>query len=325
MRFVVVGAGAIGGVVGGRLHQAGHDVALVARGAHAEAMVRRGLVLESPSGTVTLPVAVARHPAEVDWGPASVVLLSVKGQDTEVAIGALAANAPPDTPVVCMQNGVENERRVLRRFAGTYAMCVMCPASHLEPGVVQAHSEPVSGLLDVGRYPAGVDGVAVEVADALGTATFDSRAVEDVMRWKYTKLVKNLANIVEPLCGPDRGGSRLVELARLEGRRVLEEAGIAYATDEEDAARRGHLMTIAATASGPHRGGSTWQSVARGSGSVEVDFLNGEIVLLGRLVGVPTPVNTRLTELGHELVERPELAGTVSAHDVEALVRAATR
>ncbi len=156
MRFVVLGAGAIGGVVGGRLFQQGFDVTLVARGDHGRALRSDGLVLEDPNESVTLPIPVVEDVAAVSWERDAdgepVVLLGVKGQHTDHALAQLTV-APATTPVVCMQNGVENERRALRHFPRTYGMCVMCPASQLRPGVVQVHSTPVSGLLDLGCFP----------------------------------------------------------------------------------------------------------------------------------------------------------------------------
>src|ERR1019366_1831432 len=187
MRFVVFGAGAIGGLVGARLFQHGADVTLVARGDHARALAS-GLILEAPDESVTLPIPVVTDARDVVWTDDAVVLLGVKSQHTEDALAQLVPSAPSGTPIVCMQNGVENERRVLRRFPHTYAMCVMCPATHLRPGVIQAHSAPVSGLLDLGRYPSGVDDGAHAVADALDATTFQSVARPDIMRWKYRKL-----------------------------------------------------------------------------------------------------------------------------------------
>jgi 2-dehydropantoate 2-reductase len=72
---------------------------------------------------------------------------------------------------------------------------------------------------------------------------------------------------------------------------ALEAAGLAYTSREEEAAKRGDLVQVLPVAGRRRGGGSTWQSLARGTGSVEVDYLNGEIVLLGREHGVPTPVN----------------------------------
>src|SRR5690242_4676989 len=117
MRFVVFGAGAIGGVIGARLAQHGHDVGLIARGPHYQAIRDRGLTLEWADEQVTVPVPVFANPAEAAIGADDVVVLGVKGQDTIGALDALAAAASPETPVVCAQNGVENERVALRRFS----------------------------------------------------------------------------------------------------------------------------------------------------------------------------------------------------------------
>ena len=301
MRFVVYGAGAIGGVVGAKLHQAGHSVVLVARGPHYEAVAAHGLTLETPERTEVLDIEVTDDLATIDFTERAVVLLGVKGQDTEDALRRLTVVAPLTTPVVCMQNGVENERRVLRRFPATYAMCVMCPTTHLRPGVVQAHSSPVAGLLDLGRYPAGVDSTADMVASALSGATFDSRALPDVMRWKYRKLVVNLGNAVGALCGTEARGGELWRAALREGEAVLAAAGIDVASEEEDRLRRGDDVRMRATESGPWLGGSSWQSTARGTGSIEADFLNGEIVLLARMAGVDAPVNALLQRMADRL------------------------
>ena len=296
MRFVVLGAGAIGGAVGARLYQKGFDVTLVARGEHGRALAS-GLVLEAPDETLTLPIPTVSDPAQVAWEEdGTVVLLAVKGQHTEHALTQLTV-APPSTPVVCMQNGVENERRVLRHFPHTYGMCVMCPATQLRPGVVQLHSAPVSGMLDLGCYPTGIDDAGQAIADAIATTTFQSVARADIMRWKYRKLLMNLANAVEALSGPEGRFSPLAREAQREGTEALAAAGIDVASSEEDRARRADNLQLSPTSSGEWQGGSSWQSLARGAGSIEAEFLNGEIVLLGRLHGVPTPVNALLQRL----------------------------
>ena len=85
--------------------------------------------------------------------------------------------------------------------------------------------------------------------------------------------------------------------AQREGDEALAAAGIDVATSEEDRARRGDLLQIGPTSSGAWQGGSSWQSLARGAGSIEAEFLNGEIVLMGALHGVATPVNALLQRL----------------------------
>ena len=281
--------------------QHGHDVVLVARGAHREAIAERGLTIEWPEDSVTLPVPVAGHPSELTFGDDDVVLVAVKSQDTAGVVEALASSAPPETPIVCLQNGVANEPAFLRRFGRVFGVPVMAPTSHLQPGVVQAHTRRAAAIFDVGRWPAGVDPIATAVSDAFRTSGFESVARPDIARWKYSKLLMNLGNPVDALCSRDDDARRLVTMAREEGEQVLAAAGIDYVSEEEDRARRGDLLRMAPIDGQRREGGSTWQSLVRGL-PVEVDFLNGEIVLLGRLHGVPTPVNTLLQQTTHDAV-----------------------
>jgi 2-dehydropantoate 2-reductase len=312
MRFVVFGVGAIGGVVAGRLFEHGHDVVGIARGAHYEALRDGGLQLVDPDRKTTLPVPVVDAPGAVDWRVDDVVLITTKTQDSTAALDALAASAPPETPVVCVQNGVESERLALRRFANTYAICVMLPAEHLEPGVVHASSAPVSGLLDIGRYPSGLDDVAIAVATALGGSTFDSVPRADIMRWKYRKLIMNLGNAVEALFVPGDDALELARLVRREGSAVLRAAGIDVASIEEDRDRRGNRLTPRLS----RGGGSTWQSLRRGAGSLETDYLNGEIVLVARNLGVPCPVNAQLQSTANAAARRGIAPASMRAIDL---------
>ncbi|MPY94325.1 MAG: 2-dehydropantoate 2-reductase [Acidimicrobiia bacterium] len=313
MKFVVYGAGAVGGVVGGRLAQHGHEVSLVARGAHARAMRERGLVLESAEGTARLDLEVAEHPAELSIDAATVVLVAVKSQATHAVLEALHGQVPAETPIVCLQNGVENERAALRLFPNVYGICVMCPTGHLTPGVVQAFSSPVAGILDIGRYPAGVDETANAVAGALHGATFVSVARPDIARWKSNKLLMNLGNAIDALCGAGARGGPLRRAARTEGAACLEAAGIPFVSDAEEKERRGDLLQVhRSLGEGPRPGSSSWQSLQRGTGTVEADYLNGEIVLLGRLHGVPTPVNELLQRLMDDAARAGRPPGSVT-------------
>lgn len=321
MRFVVYGAGAIGGVIGACLSAAGRDVVLVARGAHLQAMRAEGLRLETPVSASVHDIPVVENPADLDLGGDDVVVLAMKTQDTAAALDALRA-AAPEVPVVCAQNGVENERLALRRFPCVYGVCVMLPAAHLRPGVVQAFSAPTPGILDVGPILGGVpDDRARELAAGFVDAGFSSEAVGDIKRWKYAKLVMNLGNAVEALCGPESRGSHIAKLARREGLAVLDAAGIEYVGDAEFIARRGNLITPGPIGEGPRPGDSSWQSLARGTGSIETDYLNGEIVLLGRIFGVPTPVNAVLQREANALAAGGRPPGTRNAEDLLDTVR----
>ena len=237
MRFVVHGAGAIGGVIGARLFQAGYDVVLIARGSHYQAIRSDGLTIESADERTTLPIPVVQQPRGITFTDDDIVLLSVKSQDTLAALDDLREATSIPLPVVCVQNGVANERVALRRFANE-ATCVMCPAGHLEPGVVQANSTPITGILDTGRFPHGVDIITEEVVGALRKSGFAAEARADIMRWKYSKLIMNLANAVEGVCGRTEGADQLSQKARREGVECLRAAGIDFVSAEEDRERR---------------------------------------------------------------------------------------
>jgi 2-dehydropantoate 2-reductase len=239
-------------------------------------------------------VPAVGSPAEAGIGPDDVVILAVKSQDTAGALAALAA-VTRDVAVACFQNGVANERAAARYFERVSGAVVMCPATHLQPGVVAAHSTPIPALFDLGDYPSGVDDVSRHLAGLLSAAGFDIRLVDDLMRWKHTKLLMNLGNAAQALTGADARDGRLARLARQEGSECLLAARIPFASMEEDRARRGSRLDDLQPAGGQeYLGSSTWQSLARGTGSVEADWLNGEIVLLGRLTGFPTPINAEL-------------------------------
>lgn len=316
MRFVIHGAGAIGGVIGGRLFQAGHDVTLVARGDHLRSLQRSGLTVRSPDAAVSLPIPAVGSPADADLADGDVVVLAVKSQHTAAAVADLARVAPPGIAVVCAQNGVANELVALRAFAQVHAMAVMLPASHLEPGAVDAWCSPVTGLLDLGRYPHGVDATSEAVAAALRGATFSSQARPDIMRWKYRKLLLNLANAVEAVAAADGTTGELVTRLVAEGEAVLRAAGIECASVDEDAERRRELPRIRPIEGRRRQGGSSWQSLARGHDSIETDHLNGEVVLLGRLHGVPTPANELLQRLARRLAAEGRPPGSLAARDV---------
>ncbi len=311
MRYIVYGAGAIGGVVGGRLFQHGHEVVLIARGRHLEAIKRSGLVLESPNERLTLPIPAVELPSELEPRPDDVVMLAMKTQDTEGALSELTASFSDATPILCLQNGVENERMALRHFRHVYAVPVMLPATHLEPGIVQANSANRTGVLDVGLYPSGIDALATRISADLAASEFSSVPDVNVMRKKYTKLLSNLGNALQAACG-DANTDEIAARARDEAVTCYGAAGIDFASDAEDRDRRADHIRLAPIAGQRRGGGSTWQSLARGKTTVEADYLNGEICLLGRIHGVPTPVNALLQRVANRLARAGTPPGSMT-------------
>ncbi|MHB1569514.1 MAG: ketopantoate reductase family protein [Solirubrobacteraceae bacterium] len=323
MRFVVFGAGAIGGAVTARLHGAGHEVIAIARGAHLEALRRDGLTFVTPEEHVTIPIESVERPTKIRWRPDDVVLLCTKSQDTLGALTSLRDAAGCGVAVVCLQNGVENERVALRLLERVYAAVVMLPAAHLEPGVVLSYGTALTGMLDIGRYPGSVDPLCEEICAAFSAARFEMRALADVMRAKYAKLLLNLANAPDAVCAPGPGREELIALAKAEGEAALQAAGVEFVDDEvTDIRGRWERMGVGTIEGAPRAGSSTWQSLARGAGAIETDHLNGEIVLQGRLHGVPTPVNATLCRLAADAARARRAPQTMSAREVLAMAGA---
>ena len=151
--------------------------------------------------------------------------------------------------------------------------------------------------------------MAQAIADALDATTFQSVARPDIMRWKYRKLLMNLANAVEALCGPAGRCSPLAKEAQQEGRASWRRPGSRWPRRRGPDRRADHIQ-LRNTTFGRWSGGSSWQSLARGTGSIEAEFLNGEIVLLGALHGVATPVNALLQRLAVQAAAEGTPPGT---------------
>ncbi|HEU5420442.1 MAG TPA: 2-dehydropantoate 2-reductase N-terminal domain-containing protein [Streptosporangiaceae bacterium] len=330
MRYVIIGAGAIGGTIGARLHASGHEVILVARGAHHAALRQAGLRFVTPAGAVSFSIPVASGPAEVALQAGDVLIVAVKVQDAAAALDAWAWQpvagggvAADSLPVFCAQNGTAGERLALRRFRHVYGMCVWLPATHLEPGVVEAPCAPMTGMLPTGRYPSGLDDTARAVAADLAGSMFLAPVSPDVMRYKYGKLLTNLGNAVQAVCGPEpaaavaAAAAELRRRAQAEGAAVLEAAGIGYATAAEIDEMRADQVRIEPV-NGTRRGGSSWQSLTRGTGSIEADYLNGEVVMIGRVSGIPTPANELLQRLANQFARERRAPGTITAAELAA-------
>lgn len=329
MRLVIIGAGAVGGTIGARLAQSGHDVVLVARGPHLDAIRAHGLRLHTPDGVATLRVQAVSGPDELEFDDDDVLVSAVKSQDTRAVLDAWAhvpvggSRRPAATrlPFVVAQNGVANERAALRLFRRVYPVCVWLPASYLEPGIIHAEGSPYSGMLTMGRLGGPLDEVTGELASALSSSRLLAVEDADVMRWKYGKLLNNLRNGLDAVCGGGPHVSELADRLRAEGVAALTAAGISFSSSEEEAARRGDAVQVRPTPGADRGGSSTWQSFARGAGSIEVDYLNGEIGLLGRLHGVATPVNDAVQQAAHELHRDGRPPRSLDVARLEELVR----
>lgn len=326
MRFIIYGAGAIGGTVGGHLALGGHEVLLVGRPGHVQAIRQHGLRFITPRGTHILHLPAAAGAAEIEFQEGDVALLCVKSQDTEAALRELSS-VGAGVPIFCLQNGVRNEEIAVRYFDRVYGVMVRVGGVYLRDGEVIGRRDP-PGALVIGRFPETVDYLAESVAAALRAVDFAVLVVPDVMRYKWGKLIGNLGNAVGAITDArDAAAEMVAEAARAEARAILARAGVDWLPQER-------LREEWSGLERPVRGrvdiraySSTWQSLARGVGTAEVEYLNGEIVRLAEQVSAdcqsnPTeaPINSALTRIVTDMAVRGESPGRYTPAELCALL-----
>lgn len=331
-RFIVIGAGAIGGTVGGVLARSGADVVLVARGEHARVLSERGLKLRTPDGEFQIPVSVAAAPADVRLTPRDVLVFATKTHQLDAALQEWVDQPVHDgddvlgaagelVPVLTALNGVVAEEKALRFFSRVFGVCVWMPAAHVTPGEVIAKSWPIAGQFHVARWPASLatdeDRELLEHIAAIWTpAGILIQQPPDAAPWKYNKLLSNLSNAVVALTGSARDGE-VAKAVTQEGAEVLERAGIEYVPFEVSTASRSKGPTLREVAGAEKViSNSTWQSLARNSGSIETDFLNGEIVRIAHSYGGNAPLNAALARLARDAAHSGRGPGEFSENEL---------
>ena len=308
MRYIIYGAGGIGSVMGGYLARAGSSVVLVGRPGHVGAINAGGLRLLTPSGTYILRIPAVTGPTSIDFTADDVVCLCVKGQDTEAALRDLKSRVA-DVPVCCFQNGVRNEEIAAGLFPRVYGVMVRVGASYLADGEVTARRDP-PGWYIIGRYPAGTDELVTAMAADLSAAGYIVRTSDDVMPYKWGKLMANLGNAIDAITGCDWGTTRPIYRAVFEeARAVVEKAGIRWIPQEQVGREWPEIAQPPRAEFTSVQRSSTWQSLTRRQGSVETEFLNGEIVRVARRVGMAAPLNAKLVEISQRMAEGREPPG----------------
>jgi 2-dehydropantoate 2-reductase len=336
-RYVFIGAGAVGSAVGGLLAQRGSEVLLVARGEHGRAVAEKGLTLRCPDTSVTPPVPVVTGPDQAHLTVDDVLVLTTKTHQVEAAInewadlpvhehdGTVAGRAADLLPVFTALNGVAAEEIALRYAERVFAVCVWFPAVMLEPGEVIVRAAPLRGVFHIGRYgasgdPDGDARLLDELSRDWEPAGCAITRPPAVMEWKYRKLLTNLGNVLQALLGDASEADDVRKAAEAEARAVLSDAGIAFTEDAESRAswqREG--FSVQPVPGEPEQlGGSSWQSLMRGTGTIETDFLNGEIALIARRLGQSAPINTWLTALARRAAREHRYPGSISAEELRA-------
>jgi 2-dehydropantoate 2-reductase len=321
VRVIIYGAGAVGSVIGGRLRQSGADVVLVGRPAHVAAVGAHGLTIRTAQGSESVAIDAVESLAELASRPDDVVIITAKTQDTPPMHDAIAA-WNPNAAVVCGTNGVEHERMALRRFERVYAMLIQMPAQFEKAGEVTVLCAPTNAILDVGRYPTGIDPTAEELAALIDAAPhLLSDADGKVMVKKYGKLLLNLGNIADAAAGLGGRFAKVSLAAKDEAIAVYRAAGIEWEPSGATADRyveRMKTLKFDIPEGDTFVGGSTWQSLVKGASSIETDYFNGEILLLSRLHGIAVPANEYLSHLAARMLAREVAPGSFTLDQLEA-------
>ncbi|MBI4268815.1 MAG: 2-dehydropantoate 2-reductase [Candidatus Rokubacteria bacterium] len=288
MHIVVMGAGGVGGYFGGKLLRSGARVTMVARGAHLEALVHGGLrVRSSVEGeSLTRPVAVA---SLVGRPPADAVLFCVKSYDTEAAAAALRPVVGPDTAVLSLQNGVDNEEKIDAVLGPGHALggAAYVFAIIEAPGVV-AHR--FGGRIVLGELDGRASPRAERLRDALARAGISvelSTTIRRVLWEKYLFICAQAGTtaVTRSPMGVVRATPETWRLYRL----LLDElAALARAAGVGLAAGAVETIVEAAAAIAPEATSSLHHDLLAGR-RLELEALHGHAVRLAERLGVAVP------------------------------------
>jgi 2-dehydropantoate 2-reductase len=259
-------------------------------------------------------------PDEIDFRPHDVVFLCVKSQDTESAMSNLRA-VVKDVPIFCFQNGVRNEKTVSKYYHHVYGVMVKSVVFFTREGEVITRGNP-PGQLVIGRYPEGEDELVESVAVKLRRAGYRVVITTDIMPYKWGKLIGNLTNAIGAITNTT--GEEVDQIARAtqnEGKEIIAMAGIKCVSAEELQPRSNSVDER------PYDGlsgvplGSTWQSLTRRQGTVETEFLNGEIVHVAMKLGKRAPINETLLHITEEMATNHESPGKYTPAELAKILK----
>jgi 2-dehydropantoate 2-reductase len=292
MRIAVMAAGAVGGYFGARLAEAGHDVIFFARGANLESIRKNGLRIESALGNLHLTsVNVTDDPKSV--APVDIVLFAVKLWDLETAAQSLRPLIGPNTQVITLQNGIDAVERVApilgaEHVAGGTAQIVSVIAS---PGVIK-HSSKVA-IIRCGHLDRHTDPTLAAFIAAGNKAGFDIALSDDIERdlWAKFVMLAGTSGITAAtrfsmgpvLADPD---TRALYLALMQ---EVVDVGRAKGVNLPEDLAQERLRFIEGNFP-PSMKASMANDLERGN-RLELDWLAGKVVELGRTLKVPTPAN----------------------------------
>ena len=296
MYVAVIGAGAVGGYFGGRLAEAGNEVAFVARGRTLVVLHEQGLRVESPKGDLRLrPATATDDPSEI--GPVDLVLLAVKAWQVPEVAPTLRPLVGEATCVLPLQNGVEASGQLAAALGPGPVLGGLCKIISMQvaPGHVRHQGvEPYVALGEIGRPPTGRIRSLRSSFEEAGVLV-DTPADIRVAIWEKFLLICSVSGVGAVTELPI-GGMRRDAAARamLEGG-MREVAAVAAGHGVELPADTVE-QTLAFVDGLPPEGTASMQRDILAGRPSELEAQNGAVVRLGRQAGVPTPVNRQIYE-----------------------------
>jgi 2-dehydropantoate 2-reductase len=291
MRFAVVGVGGLGGYFGGRLVRAGEDVTFIARGAHLDALLGRGLEVRSVHGDFSVDVRATDDAASV--GPVDVVLFLVKTYDNDSAARDAAPLVGEGTAIVSLQNGVDNAVRIRDAIGRGHALggLAYTEAALEAPGIVAQYSQ--THRVVIGELAGGSSPLVNRIVESLRGAGLDASASRHIVselwtKWTFICALGGVTAACRQPIGPILASAETRALfidAMREVEAVARRKGVALERDVVDR----HVQF--AQSSAPTLKSSMLRDAERGR-PLEVEALNGRVATFGSELKVPTPVNS---------------------------------
>lgn len=289
MNIAVMGAGGLGGFIGGTLARSGLDVSFIARGQHLEAILQSGLRVESPSGDFSIkPANATDNPAEI--GVVDLILFCVKSYDAMEAIEVVRPMVGSQTVILPVLNGVEHIDQLGDQLGAHHVLggLAMIGANIAEPGLI---SHFALNSLEFGEIDGGISDRCMNIQRSLAQDTIDIRAVPNVLErmwWKFAGIcgagVFTVMRGRKELVWDFPETQELIRSALSEVVAVAHAKGIALSTSVVDE------MLEVARSMPPHYRPSTLVDLELGN-RLEIESLNGALSRFGKQLGVATPVN----------------------------------
>ena len=302
MRIAVMGAGSVGGYLGGMLARGGHDVSLIVRGAHLAAIRERGLRVVRDNEVFTVNCDATDNPAEI--GPVEVALLTTKTYQNTAAIPAMASMVASDTTVLCLQNGIDSYLTPAEAFGADRVMAgaVYIEAGRDGPGVARQAGDVVRVVF--GEPDGSLSARGQAIADAFNASGIPAELTEDIRTglWSKFLFIATMAGVTS---------MARATLAELMPRPEWREVVVGCLREIEAAGRANgvnfppdvHQTTLAYIEDNLADLQASMHTDVMAGRPLELEALNGAVVRAGRAGGVPTPINDVIYAMLKPLVD----------------------